>query len=206
MYVPYCMYILTVHALHSYHKCVQSLGLVAQMNRYLDIGFFPARELCGTVHSSCHPTKMEHVNPPSSMLSHPITLNLPELNLLALIIAFTSPYSAIRPFATPAFLFLHGQLILTCFERTQSIFWAIMLSGNSASYFLQYLETALLSQWNYESYGPLDAAAASNHGKNVSPSKGSVWQRLKFGAYAAFSYRCCGTAHGVKNVPPFPIK
>ena len=132
------------------------------------------------------------------VLSHSIALRLVELNLPPLSIAFTSSTLIIRPLAAFILFLLLWHLISNCFERTQNVFWTTVLGGTSVSCFMQYIETALLSQWNYECADPINAAvcAPKGEGRNVRSTR---WQRLKFGFYAAFSFRCCGTAYYMRS-------
>lgn len=139
----------------------------------------------------------------TSLISHPITLYFLQTNLIAIVLGFTAPNSAIRPLAFPVLLVLLWLLVCNCFARTQNVFWATVLGGGSAAYAFQYIEAGLLSQWNFESQGPQRPTTKSGLAKGQCRLPSTPWQRLRFGYYATFSYRCCGTRHEVKNVPPF---
>lgn len=75
--------------------------------------------------------------------------------------------------------------------------------GGSAAYAFQYIETALLTRWNFEFQGPERLITKLGQIKGQRRPVGTSWQGLRFGYYATFSYRCCGTPFEVKNVPPF---
>lgn len=138
-----------------------------------------------------------------SLFSHPITLYFLQTNLIAVVLGFTAPNSAIRPLAFPILLVMLWLLVSNCFARTQNVFWATVLGGGSAAYAFQYIEVGLLSQWNFESQGPQRPTINSSPAKGQRRLLSTPWQRLRFGYYATFSNRCCGTPYEVKNVPPF---
>lgn len=146
-------------------------------------------------------------NPSSSiglLFSHPVTLYFLQTNLMAVVLGFTAPSSAIRPLAFPVLLILTWLHVSTCSARIQNISWATFMAGGNASNVFQYIETSLLSRWNFESQGPQRPTTKSAPAKNGQRRLVSrPWQRLRFGYYTTFSYRCCGTPYEVKNVPPF---
>lgn len=137
------------------------------------------------------------------LISHPVTLYILQTNMIAIVLGFTAPNSTIRPLAFPIMLVLLWLLVSNCFARTQNVFWATVLGGGGAAYAFQYIETALLTRWNFESQGPQRLITTFGQTKGQRRLVSTPWQRLRFGYYATFSYRCCGTPFEVKNVPPF---
>lgn len=148
---------------------------------------------------------MENPSSPIVLLfSHPVTLYFLQTSLMAVVLGFTAPNSAIRPLAFPVLLTLTWLHVSTCSARIQNVCWATFMSGTNASNVFQYIETSLLSRWNFESQGPQRPTTKSGPAKNDQRRLISTsWQRLRFGFYATFSYRYCGTPYEVKNVPPF---
>lgn len=151
-----------------------------------------------------------------SILLHPVTLNLLQATIGVLVIGFTPPSSVIRIAALPLILLCLCLIIPTCLEKVQRVIWTGLLAGNSTHFLLQYIETALLSKWSFETRGPssrpLTAQAPSINGKlkNSGTAKGTsakeATERLKFGYHTFFSYRYTDTPYEVKGVPPFSIK
>lgn len=139
----------------------------------------------------------------TSLISHPVTLYILQTNLIAIVLGFTAPNSTIRPLAFPILLVLLWLLVSNCFARTQNVFLATVLGGGSAAYAFQYIETALLTRWNFQSQGPQRATTKFCQAKGQRRLVSMPWQRLRFGYYATFSYCCCGTPFEVKNVRPF---
>jgi hypothetical protein len=69
---------------------------------------------------------------------------------------------------------------------------------------LQYVDVAFLSKWDFEDGGPQRKAPEK---KEPAPyGTDSFLTRLKFGIYAASSYRCSGTPFEVANLAPFDRK
>lgn len=64
-----------------------------------------------------------------SLISHPITLYFLQTNLIAIVLGFTAPNSAIRPLAFPVLLALLWHIVSNCFARTQNVFYATVLGG-----------------------------------------------------------------------------
>lgn len=133
----------------------------------------------------------------------PVNYVVLEIITTTLVVGFTSPNSSIRLGTLPLIAFATWRSLSTCSTDIPNVFWASLISGNGLTYFLLYIELALLSKWNFEDRGP-----APRQGENVSSSPvdephDGKWLRFKFGFNAVLSQRRVGTAHEVKNVPAF---
>ena len=151
-----------------------------------------------------------------SILLHPITLNLLQAAIGVLVVGFTSPSSVIRLAALPLILLCLCLIIPTCLEQVHRVIWTGLLAGNSTHFLLQYIETALLSKWSFETRGPSSRPLIKQDPKIIGKLSGSgkaeathaedITERLKFGYLAFFSYRYTDTPYEVKGVPLFSTK
>ena len=151
-----------------------------------------------------------------SILLHPVTLNLLQATIGVLVVGFTSPASVIRFAALPLVLLCLCLIIPTCLEKVHRVIWTGLLAGNSTHFLLQYIETALLSKWSFETRGPSSRPVItqdpqingkfSRNGEAKATHAKETTQRLKFGYLAFSSYRYTDTPYEVKGVPPFSTK
>ena len=152
----------------------------------------------------------------TSPLLHPAVVYLFETITVACILGFTTPSSPVRLAALPLLVACVAIVIPTALDRTGRIFWASYFTGSGITCLLQYIETALLSHWSFETRSSslvprdLSAKATTNGGTNGkegnTTSRGIVGDRLRFGYRAVFSYRNIGAPDEVKNVPRFSTK
>ena len=138
---------------------------------------------------------------------YPLSLIVFQVFCNAVVIGFTAPFSSIRLAILPLIVSCVSLVIPACLRTTERTLWAALLGAHSASFLLQYVETALLSRWSFQHLGPLDTAAKDKDKEERSPTQetrhGSMLERLRFGLFAASSTRNVGTSYQVKNVPPF---
>ena len=160
-----------------------------------------------------HPHRAMVANLPASLLLHPLSIYLFQTTLAACVLGFTSPSSPLRLTGLALQVTCVAILVSTSLHHTGRIFWASYFAGSGLTCLLQYIETALLSRWTFETQGIGSSAQRSSitSSANESSSKdkhkgtfhGTVWHRLRFGYRSIYSHRNIGTPNEVKNVPPF---
>ena len=146
----------------------------------------------------------------ASPLLHPFFVYVFQATLAASILGFTSPSSSTRLNALALQLACVTILVSTSLNRTGRIFWASYLAGNGSTCLLQYINTALLKRWSFDTKGAVTtsqwSSKANRDGSNDKHNVafcGTASDRLLFGYRAVFSSRHIGTPDEVKNVPPF---
>lgn len=147
----------------------------------------------------------------SYLLTYLIGVIALQVSLNALIIAFTSPSSLLRLMSLPLVVLCVHQVLPICLEATGRVIWAALLGAHSITFLFQYLDTALLTKWSAEVGGPTadqnKETIQSNKGRNDRQSlptrKIAMWDRLRFGYYAAVSTRNVGYPFEVSGVPHF---
>ena len=142
---------------------------------------------------------------PPSWAMHPWTLLATEISLLVLIVGFTSPSSPGRRAFFPVFIYLVYAVFMGARTQISNSFHASFGTAYATLTFLQYVDVALLSKWDFAYDGPSPRAPTKKLEKPVSKTD-NPWNRLSFGIYAAASYRCSGTSFEVPNQAPFDPK
>lgn len=137
-----------------------------------------------------------------SLLFHPVTILFLQIATIALVVGFTSPFSVFRPAALLLFLGSIWLVIPTCLEYIPRTPWAAMIAAVNIAYLLHFIEVALLNKWSFNANG----LTLSNHTETEKASKGTAWERLRFGLLVAFSSRYIGTPSEVKYVPHFSTR
>lgn len=149
-----------------------------------------------------------------TMQLYPVLLLVIEVVIIALITGFSSPSSKLRIAALPLLALCVWLAVLACMNYMQRSPWGAFVGGYSITFLFQYISTALLSRWSFETHGStMLAPSGSQEMKNSDDSKSqewkqkdvknSVWSRGKFGLLVATSFRYSGTSYEVKNVPRF---
>lgn len=136
-----------------------------------------------------------------------------QLSLIASLIAFSSPTSFLRPLLLPILVICNYYLLSTYSFYIPRSPWIGFVSGVTLGQILDYIEKLLLSQWSYARYGPNAQAvtrdkADENWDSRMSSDRqsnreGAIWDRLKFGFWAAISNRYIGSPYLARNVPPY---
>ncbi|MCJ1352564.1 MAG: hypothetical protein MMC33_002548 [Icmadophila ericetorum] len=151
----------------------------------------------------------------SSILLHPVIYYILQNIASIVIVGFTSPTSLIRHAALPPMLLCNWILIPMYLEETGSKLAAGLLCVGVTCNLLGYVDTALLRKWSFEAGGPSAGLATQQPTKEKSESTSRVapqrlddsgTQRLRFGYFAVFSSRYCGSPYEVPHVPPFDYK
>ena len=142
------------------------------------------------------------------LLKNPFCLTTLELILNALVVAYTPAASMIRLAVLPLVTFCAYLVFSVCLEATQRTVPAAVLAAHSISFFFQYIETALLSRWDFASRGPSSPSSPERQTVNsqTKQREHAPWDRLSFGLFAATSTRYVGTPYQVKGVPSFSTR
>ena len=139
----------------------------------------------------------------------PITLVLFQILTTAIVIGFTSPSAhTIRSLGLILVAVVAYSAILTTARHVSSVLLAGVFAGNATTYFLRYLDLALLDKWSFADEGParlkrLPSPKFQKKSVRVNAAKkpATVWQRLQFGLNVTLSPRQVNTPYQVKNVP-----
>ena len=127
---------------------------------------------------------------------------------MVFVVGFTPLASLIRPAALLPVVLFCVAAIRGCRDGSVSPFQTVFFCGGTYANLMQYLEIALLNPWTFEAQGPesLPAAPPPDRSRTApAPPQGppdDVLARLRFGIYAAITYRGSGTRFKVKNVAP----
>lgn len=148
---------------------------------------------------------------------YPIFCFLAENVLIILILSFTAASSPLRPALLPILVLTATSAVSYCPVYRSG--WAGFLSGNIIGSISLYVETALISGWDFDHGGPTRSRAhpAPKTGsktqaeplrklpppENDSPTESGLLERLRFGYLVATNPQNIGTPFIVKNTPPF---
>lgn len=141
---------------------------------------------------------------------HPL-YNLTALFVLpTLLVGFTSAQSFFRSKNLPIVTIMLWLCLTGCTPFMVRMPWDSMLGGQAGSFFYQYLDVALISQFDYESDGPTKTYGA-RRGKVIEKRReagwkmrrGSALRRLQFGWQAMTNWRGVGESYAVHNLPTF---
>lgn len=153
-------------------------------------------------------------NPAQLWLPHPLTHWILQSAVTMVMVGFTPPASSMRYAALPPILAFNWLLQPTYLERLQNKPQAGYIAIGVMLNTLQYIELALRSQWSFETHSlgttiPLEQDGHKPNNLRRTKNRnnnGTFWERLRFGYFAMFSSRLCGTPYEVKNIPPFDPK
>ncbi|MCJ1384673.1 hypothetical protein MMC17_007791 [Xylographa soralifera] len=142
---------------------------------------------------------------PYVLLKNPFCLTTLELILNALVVGYTPASSAVRLAVLPLVSICAYLVFSVCLEATQRTVPAAVLAAHSIGFLFQYIETALLSRWDFVSRGPSVPSSPEQPNVNgqTKQQKNTPWDRLSFGLFAATSTRYVGTPYQVKGIPSF---
>lgn len=147
------------------------------------------------------------------LLSNPLTAFILSLTQCVLVLGFTSREWPLRtlglvPMLTYVYLALHASRI---HHDTTNQLYLNILAGSTASLTLQYLDSTLLSRWDYTARGPTSGLGGQKslldgkNGQNRSVTT-TFTSRLVFGWEETFRARSARSPWEVKNVPSFDPK
>ncbi|EFR01714.1 hypothetical protein MGYG_04717 [Nannizzia gypsea CBS 118893] len=139
---------------------------------------------------------------------HPILLCGAVVTGSALAVGFTRPSSILRLAVAPVLALCSFRCTTTSIDYMVRSPWAALVGAYSVTFFLHYLDIALLRGWSFEFGGPsIDPGTGHNIAEYTKKDRAdNSWERLKFGFAATFSFRHIGTPYQVKNVPRFSKK
>lgn len=134
---------------------------------------------------------------------HLVSISAAQIFLLAVVVGFTKPGSTIRTFSLPLTI---GLMLFSVFspKGTYDSILRVLIIAAPSELVLQHFNIAILRRWDFDFAKPQPRQAEKKQQKPCGQS--SVWNRLKFGMYAAISHRYCGEAFEIENVPNFRRK
>ncbi|MCJ1432183.1 hypothetical protein MMC27_001539 [Xylographa pallens] len=142
------------------------------------------------------------------LLKNPVCLITLQLILNALVVGYTPASSAVRLAVLPLVSICVYLVFSVSLDAIQRTFPTAVLVAHSISFLFQYIETALLSRWDFPSRGP--SVPFSPDRQTVTgqktQQKHKPWNRLSFGLFAATSTRYVGTPYQVKEIPSFSTR
>ncbi|KAL8987204.1 MAG: hypothetical protein Q9177_003565, partial [Variospora cf. flavescens] len=153
---------------------------------------------------------------------YPIFCFLAEIVLITLILSFTAASSPLRPALLPILVLTAASAVSyspVAFNRSG---WTSFLSADIIISVFHYVETALISGWDFDHGGPTRSRALPAPKtisktqaeplrklpppENDSPAENGLLERLRFGYLVATTSRNIGTPFLVKNTPPFSYR
>ncbi|KAH8691696.1 hypothetical protein GQ44DRAFT_780300 [Phaeosphaeriaceae sp. PMI808] len=139
---------------------------------------------------------------PSPFKLPPPSIFLFELLAGSAVIGCAPPGSLYRAGAVPVLAFCVYGIISTA-GRDMRPRWESLLGGTSVAFFLQYIDLALVNQWNFKDQGPSVNTRTQRHAHTEADQKNTFWSRLRFGWNSMWAFRHVNSPYEVKNVPPF---
>ena len=142
----------------------------------------------------------------SSYIFHPVLLIATQHLILSYVLAFTPRDDILRPALFPIICLLSYLVSTSDLDEwpTSILLWIGVFGSSVVS---RYLDSALLSRWEYEAGGPTSSLGglqpADESGRSVADRKGCFCKRLRFGLGEIFTFRYVGTPWQVKGVSPF---
>ncbi|KAL8822573.1 MAG: hypothetical protein Q9191_006693, partial [Dirinaria sp. TL-2023a] len=153
-----------------------------------------------------------------SIISNPFSLIIVQRLTIALLVAFTSDVSPLRPLTFPIIIAWNIHLLPRYYESIPRVPWVAFLAGENLSGVLNYAEKVLIRRWsfevNHETTEDSSCSPKENHangavrGAKVNLDHGDsrsakIWKRLRFGFYIAFSDRYIASSYQTSNTPPY---
>ena len=140
----------------------------------------------------------------SPLFSNPVILFLTQRFTIALLAGFTQPSSSLRFLIFPILIVWNIYLLphyKDYFPTTLSI---VVSCFETFGQILSYAEQILLKQWTLDTFDVVKNKGSDEHKHDSRSSRShSLWTRLRFGTWLAFSTRYIGTSHQAPNTPPY---
>lgn len=141
---------------------------------------------------------------------------------MALLVGFTSSHSFLRPMLFPPMLLWSLYMLPHYSETIPRTILVVFCAGEASWANLHYVEKILLRRWSYDTASPLmkspsipakvgsskdqdslEARRKKQPPTQSSDGEGSLWNRLRFRLYIAFSDRYIGSPYQVAHTPPY---
>lgn len=124
-----------------------------------------------------------------------------QLSLNAIVLGFTRPASNLRLGVLPLNIVCLFEILPKCLNASGTVLLAALLGAHSATFLVQYIDTALVTRWSVDADGYLRQHRQSQDQAGLGPAI-SRWPRFRLGLYIAVSTRMIGTPYQVVGVPP----
>ena len=154
-------------------------------------------------------------NPSLVLFTHALLPHLLQIVIGGLTIGFTAPSSPLRLATLFLLLLVPWRMDKPWSDVVQYDLFASFIAANGVAYAFQYLNTALITSWDFQHAGPStpdpylllrsDAAEKLDQSKGTQdgPKSWRIWERLRFGYNAMTDFRRVDTPWEARNVPPF---
>ncbi|KAL1966145.1 hypothetical protein VTN77DRAFT_4697 [Rasamsonia byssochlamydoides] len=140
----------------------------------------------------------------SRALTHPWTNLTAQVGLTALTVGFTRPESLMRRIMLLPILLIVPWYFSVATARVENMFQVSWGASQAVLALYQYLDVALVNKWDFDFSGPQPRDPTK---KNKVPfGSDTFWNRVKFGFYAASSFRNCSTPFETRGLQPFNKK
>ena len=150
--------------------------------------------------------------PTTTLLFSPLAYLPIQLSLIASLIAFSPPNSFLRPLLLPILVIYNCYLLPRYSYYIPRHSWTGFISGAALGQLLDYIEKLLLTQWSYTDYGPIEQAVTTKKAdkrdsrlswSRLNKREGTIWERFRFGFWAAISTRYIASPYEARNVSPY---
>jgi hypothetical protein len=128
-----------------------------------------------------------------------VLIHLLEPLVLVLVLAYTHANSLIRVAAVPLIIQIFVWAVALDSKPGIRKLYRVFLSDWATVVLLQYIDTALISRWEWQYGGP----TSSRGGNQVLPSRTPAGSRLIWAGQVALNQRWTNSAWAIKNIPPF---
>ncbi|MCJ1251043.1 hypothetical protein MMC30_008274 [Trapelia coarctata] len=140
----------------------------------------------------------------SGVLTHPWTVLAGQIGLISLTVGFTRPDSHMRSAMLLPILLAALYYILVARYRVENTFQVNWGASQAVLALYQYIDVALANKWDFDFSGPQPREPTKK--KKVPYGPDNFWNRIKFGFYAASSFRNSGTPFETRGLQPFSKK
>jgi hypothetical protein len=134
-----------------------------------------------------------------STLSNVVLIHLFEPLVLVLVLAYTQANSLLRIAALPLIIQIFVWAVALDSEPGIRKLYRVFLSDWATVVLLQYIDTALISRWDWRHGGP----TSSSGGNKVVPSSNPTGSRLFWAGQVTLNQRWTNSPWAIKNIPPF---
>ena len=150
----------------------------------------------------------------SSLFSNPFTLIIFQRFAIALLAGFIHSNSLLRPLIFVILVSWNLQLLPIYQNYFSKKILIVFIAGEAIFTLLHYIEKILLNRWSFDAHYPqytTSSTAAKIPAPDVKKLRkksdmsqvGSIWDRLRFGAWIAFSDRYIASPMQAPGTPPY---
>ena len=146
----------------------------------------------------------------SALSSNPLILFFFQQTTIALLAGFTHPSSFLRVLFFPILIAWNVYVLPHYKDHLPTTVIIVVLGFGNLGQILSYWDQLLLKRWNIDNFEAAENKTRNSFDKQQHSSTSSIspslWRRLCFGTWLAFSTRYIGTAHCTSNTPPYSTR